>query len=338
MAFTPLLFPPSPPSAEHLWLPGADATSTNAFATSKSPLGPWVPGTAPWDARGSAVVTTSEDQTKAWVGGGFSFFSGVVDKPTHGDLWTVDSTVCLLGANGVQCSGHALDVDLANVVCNCLPNWAGDDRCSSCTPGLAYNPAAGCPECAVALGGGPCNVENGWGVCDPVAGCVCNFGHDGANCGQCAVGHFGEVCAACAPCDAVGGFCDGSGSSIGTGQCFCNSGYTGADCSQRISPSPLPPPSAAAAGLSSGAAAAVALLVVGLAIGASLFVYGKFLGGGPVLAAAAAKVRGLVPSSFGGTERVSLLASNKGGALSPVAAQARFGGAAAVDVPSKTFP
>ena len=330
--------PLPPPTAGHLWLPGADATSTNAFATSKSPLGPWVPGTAPWVARGSAVVTTSEDQTKAWVGGGFNFFSGVVEKPTHGDLWTVDATVCLLGANGVQCSGHALDVDLDNLVCNCLPNWAGDDRCSTCTPGLAYNPAAGCPECPVAFGGGPCNVENGWGVCDPVAGCVCAFNHDGPNCGQCAAGHYGAVCAACAACDPVGGACDGSGSSIGTGACVCNPGYMGADCSQRI-PSPAPSPSTAAAGLSTGGAVAVSVLVIGLSVGAGLFVYGKFLGGGPVLAAAAAKARALLPSVGGapGLERAGLLKTGAKAALSPAQAASRGGGGQGARLKSGAF-
>jgi len=316
-------------TAGHLWerdINGAspDASSTNAFATARTPAGPWVPGTAPWAPRASAAVVASETQDRIWVAGGFPFVNGVAQAPAFGDVWTVDSTVCLLGANGQQCSGHALDVDLANLVCNCLPNWAGDDRCGSCTPGLAYNPAAGCPECAVAFGGGPCNVENGWGVCDPVAGCVRNFGHDGANCGQCAVGHFGEVCAACAPCDAVGGFCDGSGSSIGTGTCMCNDGFTGADCSQRILP---PPPSAASAGLSSAAAAVISLLVVGLAVGASLFVYAKFLGGGPVLAAAAAKARALLPGVGGapGLERAGLLKSGAKAALSPAQAASRFG-------------
>ena len=280
-----------------------------------------MPGTAPWAARGSAVVTPSEDQTKAWVGGGFNFYSGVVEKPTHGDLWTVDATVCLLGANGAQCSGHALDVDLDNLVCNCLPNWAGDDRCSTCTPGLAYNPAAGCPECPVSFPGGPCNGEKKWGVCDPVAGCVCAFNHDGPNCGQCAAGHYGAVCAACAACDPVGGACDGSGSSIGTGACECNPGYMGADCSQRI------PPPAAAAGLSTGGAVAVSLLVIGLSVGASLFVYGKFLGGGPVLAAAAAKAGALWPSAGGapGLERAGLLKAGAKAALSPAQAASRFG-------------
>ena len=316
-------------TAGHLWErdvngEAPDASSSNAFATARTPAGPWVPGTAPWAPRASAAVVASETQDRIWVAGGFPFVNGVAQAPAFGDVWTVDATVCLLGANGAQCSGHALDVDLDNLVCNCLPNWAGDDRCSTCTPGLAYNPAAGCPECPVAFGGGPCNVENGWGVCDPVAGCVCAFNHDGPNCGQCAAGHYGAVCAACAACDPVGGACDGSGSSIGTGACECNPGYTGADCSQRI-----PPPAAAAAGLSTGGAVAVSLLVIGAAVGGGLYVFATFFGGGPALAAAAAKARAMLPSGFGGgTERVGLLAGSKAGALSPVAAQARFGGSA----------
>ena len=245
-----------------------------------------------------------------------------MEKPTQGDLWEVDASVCLLGANGEQCSGNALDIDPENLVCNCLPNWAGDDRCGSCTVGQAYNPAAGCLECPVAFGGGPCNDENGWGVCDPVAGCVCSFNHRGANCGQCAVGHYGSVCAACAACDPVGGVCDGSGTSIGFGACLCNDGYMGDDCSQLIPP----PPAAKAAGLSPGGAAAVSLLVIGIAAGAGLFVFVKFFGGGPALAAAAAKARALVPSvGMSGSERAGLLTSVKQGAMSPVAAQARFG-------------
>ena len=325
-------------TAGHLWERDVngetpDASSTNAFATARTPAGPWVPGTAPWTPRASAAVVASEEQDRVWVAGGFPFVNGVAQAPAFGDIWTVDPTVCLLGANGQQCSGHALDVDLANLVCDCLPNWAGDDRCSTCTLGQAYNPAAGCLECPVAFGGGPCNAENGWGVCDPVRGCVCTFNHRGANCGQCAVGHYGTVCAACDACDPVGGVCDGSGTSIGSGACMCNDGYMGDDCSQLI-----PPPKAAAAGLSPGAAAAVSLLVIGLSAGAGLFVWVKVFGGGPALAAVAAKARALVPSvaAVSGNERAGLLTSVKQGAMSPLAAQARFSAPAgrAVDDPA----
>jgi hypothetical protein len=207
-------------TANRLWNTASgprDATSSNAFSTSRTAAGPWVPGVAPWPARGSAVVVASEAQDKIWVGGGFTFNSGAASAPAFGDVWTVDATVCLLGFNGAQCtdpSRWSSPPDIPNLLCNCLPQWQGDDRCGSCTTPGAYGPtcASTCPTGA----SGFCNQGNGWGVCDNVVGCKCNGQHSGDVCDQCVSGYWGSSCAACAPCSANGA-CDGSGTTGGTG-------------------------------------------------------------------------------------------------------------------------
>ena len=335
-------------TAARLWIDGTkDAYSNNSFATARTPYGPWVPGVGPWTARGSAVVTTSEDQTKIWFGGGFNFEDGYVERPTQGDLWTVDVTVCLLGANGVQCTdpSHVSGPpDLNNVLCSCLPQWQGDDRCGSCTLGSWGPTCTGtCPS-----GNGFCNSGNGWGVCDPVNGCTCTGNHvqgPAMTCDACTAGYATPDCSPCAPCDPTGGYCDGDGMPVGTGQCICNAGFTGPTCSDVVqsqsatktvfpkppsyTSSPAPAAPTASAGLSSGAAAAVSVVVIGVAIGGGFFVWSTFFGGGPAIAAAFASVKAALPSAsaFGGnaagSERSGLLAA-KAGPLSPQAAQARF--------------
>ena len=312
-------------TANRLWNTAAgippDATSSNSFATSRSAGGPWVPGTAPWAARGSAVVVTSEAQDFIWVGGGFQFANGVpTADPLLGDLWTVDGTVCLLGANGVQCTDPthvAGPPDIPNLLCNCLPQWQGDDRCASCTLGNWGPTCSGtCPS-----GNGFCNSGNGWGVCDPTNGCMCTGNHvqgPAAACDACTPGYATPDCSACAPCDPTGGYCDGDGTPTGTGQCICNPGFSGPTCSNSVpsfsrtasttvtgtlSPSPRAA-APASASLSPGAAAAVSVVVISLALGGGLFVWGKFLGGGPKLSAAWSSVTSL---GGGGYERSSLL-------------------------------
>ena len=155
-------------TAGHLWendgFDVPDADSTNNFYTSKSAGGPWIPGTAPWAPRASAVVVASELQDRIWVGGGFTFNGGAASLPAFGDLWTVDGTVCLLGANGQQCSGRALSVDLQNLVCSCPPLYQGDDRCGTCTFGN-YGPS--CTSTCPTGANGFCNAAAGWGTCNP---------------------------------------------------------------------------------------------------------------------------------------------------------------------------
>ena len=334
-------------TAIHLWNTAAgnpDATSTNNFVTSRSAGGPWVPGVAPWAPRGSAVVVTSEKQDKIWVGGGFTFTNGVPSAPVYGDVWTVDGSVCLLGANGQQCTDptHVSGPpDMDNLLCNCAPQWQGDDRCGSCSPG-SYGPTCASTCGGGASGNGFCNADLGWGLCNPQSGCVCTGQHvngPAAACDACTASFWGASCAACPACDpahTVGGACDGSGTTGGTGLCLCEENYEGPTCSQAIPaflPSPTPnPPAPAPATLSAGAAAAVALVVVSLSAAGGLFVWGRFLGGGPTLSAAFAKITSLGSSS--GVERTSLLSTSsaraanvpsKVPAMTPSQLASRFG-------------
>jgi hypothetical protein len=283
---------------------------------------------------GAILVVSSADGTRVFVAGGADFAGGAPTGAALSDAWAVDATVCLLGAAGTVCSGHGV-ADATTVTCACDPAWQGDDRCGTCTAGT-YGPtcASTCPSGA----GGFCNSNNGWGVCDSSVGCICSGQHTGAACDQCNSGYWGSSCAACAPCSA-NGVCDGSGTTSGGGNCICNAGWFGPDCSEpdalAISPSRAPAAGSGGGGgggLGAGGAFAVALLVIGAAAGGGLYIFAAFFGGGPALAAAAAKARAMLPSGFGfggGNERVGLLAGSKAGALSPVAAHARFGNARA---------
>ena len=323
-----------------LWVPGirtgAPISSSNAYSVARVATGPWTAYTAPWAPRASAAVALSRDGTRVYVAGGVGFAGGAPTGEALTDAWAVDANVCLLGTGGALCSGHGI-ADVTTVTCGCEPAWQGDDRCSSCTLGN-YGPTCSstCPS-----GNGFCNAGAGWGACDPQSGCVCNGQHvngPAAACDACAPAYWGSSCAACPACDpvhTVGGACDGSGTTGGSGRCVCLPDYEGPTCSQAIpaflpSSTPNPPaPAPAPATLPAGAAAAVALLVISLSAAGGLFVYGRYMGGAPRLAAAwqavsASAAHAAAKVSGGGVERTSLLSGTRVTGATAAAASARF--------------
>ena len=100
--------------------------SRNSFPVSASPFGPWRNFTAPWPARAAGALTTAWNSTVAYYGSGMSFVNGDVDPlgPTFGDAWRIDTSVCLLAANGRPCGGNGV-ADLASVTCRCFAGFSG---------------------------------------------------------------------------------------------------------------------------------------------------------------------------------------------------------------------
>lgn len=325
---------------------GAPIASSNTVFVARAATGPWVSYVAPWAPRASAAVVLSRDGTLVFVAGGVGFAGGAPSGEVFNDVWAVDARVCLLsGSGGAVCSGHGA-ANLADVSCTCDAAWSGDDRCSSCTLG-AYGPSCS-STCPSGPGGGFCNADRGFGVCDPVVSCVCTGQHvDGPlhACDGCAALSWGASCAACPACvpaNTVGGACNGSGTPGGTGICVCVAGFVGTTCAVAApSASPSAAPAAAAAGLGPGAAAGVSAIVLALA-GALVFSvrrYG-FAGVARGTASAAAKSVSAFTSaalkaqgsaalgkpSAASTERVSLLKAASAGRS---AASASYSGAAA---------
>lgn len=305
--------------------------SSNVYAVSRAATGPWdIRYDAPWAPRASAAVTRSEDASAVFIGGGMGFSAGEPNGVVYGDVWAVDAEVCLFGPApnyaGAVCSGHGA-ANLDTVTCDCDDAWSGDDRCASCTPGTSYGPT--CAYCPTVLGAGSCSHELGWGICDVALGCVCGLHRTGAACNLCAAGRFGKSCQQCASCSAVGGACDGSGTTSGTGACVCKPGYTGVDCSAVIPPAPA---ATASAALSGGAAAGLALGLIALAGFGGVGAYAYLVPGGKArVISLASNVSGRLSAAVsklgagGGTgERAGLLRSLPRGGLSAEQAAARF--------------
>jgi hypothetical protein len=260
---------------------GAPVDSTNTFFVARTATGPWTSFTAPWAPRASAAVVLSRDGRRVIVAGGVGFAGGVPTGVSLTDAWAVDASVCLqAGPNGAVCAGHGVP-SLADVTCDCDPAWSGDDRCASCTLGN-YGPA--CSSTCPSGDGDFCNADRGWGACDPVSGCVCAGQHvngpDSA-CDACAFAYFGEDCSACPACDpahTVGGACDGSGTTFGTGVCICMAGFQGATCST-AAPSATPSASTAPTSALSvaGGAASPGAIAAGVLVPLALLAAGGFV-------------------------------------------------------------
>uniref|UniRef100_A0A8C3IUZ4 Laminin subunit alpha-5 n=1 Tax=Chrysemys picta bellii TaxID=8478 RepID=A0A8C3IUZ4_CHRPI len=128
--------------------------------------------------------------------------------------------------------------------CYCKPNYTGE-LCSACAEGyrdfphcypvptFSHNdtgeqvlPAAQIINCdcnAAGTEGNACRKDSQRGMC------VCKPNFQGAQCDQCAPGHYGP---GCQPCQ-----CSGSGQYDGTcdsetGQCLCRTGFEGYSCNQ----------------------------------------------------------------------------------------------------------
>ena len=254
---------------------GAPIASSNAVFVARAATGPWARFTAPWAPRASAAVVLSKDGTQVFVAGGVGFAGGAPTGESFSDVWVVDARVCLLASNGAVCGGHGA-ANLSDVSCSCDAAWSGDDRCGSCTMG-AFGPTCDgtCPSGSG--GGGFCNAGRGFGVCDPVSGCVCTGNHvdgPGRACDGCASLSWGAACSACPACNpahTVGGACDGSGTTGGTGTCVCAAGFVGplcADAAPSASPSSAPASGAASAATenASGPGAIAAGVLVPLAV------------------------------------------------------------------------
>lgn len=117
-----------------LWLgehPGV-ASSTNAFATASNVTGPWTvwPVPAPWAPRAAALLFAPPVPLgvagHAYFGSGLGFSAGVPTGEAFADLWTVDTSVCLLApSTATVCAGHGRP-DLELVECVCLAGWSGE--------------------------------------------------------------------------------------------------------------------------------------------------------------------------------------------------------------------
>lgn len=315
-------------------------SSSSGFATAFAPGGPWTQLTAPWDPRASAAVVASGDGQIIYVGGGMDFQGGVATGVTFGDVWTVDSSVCLLTADNTFCNGHGV-ADPDAVVCNCDAAWSGDAMCKSCGATFA---GSNCDLCKPGYWGSSC------AKCSELF-CTRLFSPTRARPGNNApapLSHPSILKGAC-----VYGSCDGDGTQGGTGKCICNTGWVGPSCSQPLPTFAPDPPNNNnnnnnGGTLSPGAAAGVSLLVIGAAVAAGLWVFVAKFGGGPTVSAAvnSAKATGAnlivrisfpraagggggSPRQFAGpsAERAGLLSSPRA-PLSPEAAAKRFGGQA----------
>ena len=319
---------------------GTPIASSNTVFVARAATGPWASYTAPWTPRASAAVVLSRDGTQVFVAGGVGFAGGAPTGEVFADVWSIDARVCLLAAsNGAVCGGHGA-ANLSDVSCACDAAWSGDDRCGSCTLGT-FGPSCGSTCPTGSGGGGFCNAGRGFGVCDPVAGCVCSGNHvDGPAraCDGCASLAWGTACDACPACVAahtVGGACDGSGTAGGTGVCVCRAGFVGplcADAAPSASPSPAPASAASSASaVDAGGPAAIAagVLVPLLVLAAGAFAFVRrsaraaaaanppllraAAAGSPVrdlAAAAAAAAAGALPANV--SERASLLNAARG--------------------------
>ena len=207
--------------------------------------------------------------------------------------------------------------------CVCISPFERDavaGSCASCAQGFWGATCAACPSCGLR---GSCNgsgTGGGSGQCD------CSTGWTGAACGDCAQGFWGAACAACPSCGPHG-TCDGSGTTGGSGQCTCAGGWQGPLCTEAV---PLP------VGLSAGAIAATIVLTAACAAALGVFVYARFLGGGPAVEAAwaAAKAgvrRGGAALGWGAAsrlERASLIQQRPTSRATAVARFAPIGDAA----------
>jgi hypothetical protein len=168
--------------------PNVEVYSMNQFSVARTASGPWSnPVPAPWTARASAAVVSSEDRTAIWFAGGMEFMDGLPSGATFGDVWAIDAAVCLHGTNNRICSGHGT-ANLDTVTCTCQPAWDGDDRCSSCGASFSgdncdqcNSPNSAGPDCAPCL---PCvhGKCSGAGTTSGDGSCVCVLGWTGDSC------------------------------------------------------------------------------------------------------------------------------------------------------------
>jgi hypothetical protein len=197
-----------------------------------------------------------------------------------------------------------------------LSSPTGDPYCGSCSVSTAYGTFPNCQLCPTMFGT-PCGNGEDRGECDASSGCKCNTalhfkaGKTG-NCDSCETGYWGLSCSACPPCSS-NGQCDGSGTGSGSGQCVCAAGWTGTLCDK--------------AAVDGGAIAAGVIFGLLGAAAIGVFVYARFFGGAPKVAAAWAATTGAAASAlsavttrFGGerAERSALLRT------SPATSSARF--------------
>ncbi len=263
------------------------ASSTNAFATARTAAGPWQAGVAPWAPRVGAAVVASPSRSLAYVAAGLDF-------------------ACDAGGD------------------NCAPT------------GLTFGDVWSV-DASVCLRAGSGEVCNGHGVADlDNVVCICDPGYAASD--RCDLGSA-TVTATVSPSPTPSPL---SASATPTATPTPPATPAAASASASLSPTPRATPTrshsrspspaapgsgagaAAAAGLSPGAAAGVSFAVIGAGLAGGLFVFARFFGGGPALAALADSVgKGLGGGARG--ERASLLrVAAPRGAMSQNAAAERF--------------
>ena len=128
--------------ANDLWTANTNASSMNAAAIALSAWGPWFEiGPTPWAPRASAALTQSPDKSFAIFASGVSFAGGVPVAPTFGDVWRIETTVCLVSSlNGEVCAGKGFP-NAASVTCSCFTGYSGR-TCDNISPFTQLTPNA----------------------------------------------------------------------------------------------------------------------------------------------------------------------------------------------------
>ena len=147
-------------------------------------------------------------------------------------FWGPNCTACPSCGTHGACDGSGTTSGTGT--CRCATGWttsSSSESCDACAVGY-YGP--GCTPCPSCSGHGTC-VDSGTHGTD--GSCACTSSNSssgtsssfaGADCGECAPGHYGPNCQKCASdCGSHGHCSDGM---QGDGSCVCNPGFIGQTC------------------------------------------------------------------------------------------------------------
>jgi hypothetical protein len=324
-------------NAGAVWgLPDANTYSTNTFYTSFD-FTEWRQGpvSAPWLPRAGAAITPTGPQSSenrgAWVVGGMEFSAGAPTPggSTFSDAWLVTTAACLYADNGEVCSGEYFgSPDLDNVVCNCTQPHQGF-FCDLC-PASTFGPD--CESCLPCVHGS-C-VGNGTITGD--GSCACDDGWTGPDCSIPDTGTSPTPTQSPSPTPSPTPAPPGTTPSPTP----THSRSPTPTRSARVfppgpppgpAPNPDTPPAPTPPALSSGAVGAIVFFALLGALGAGVYVYATYFGGGAVvgsvLAALAKPFAGMGGGGGGSVETRGLLKPGMAkGTLSASQAAGRLAG------------